>query len=639
MTAVARRTSLRRAGGVSLSGGLDSSAVVALLAESGVGDLRTYTLGFTDEEDRALDELPLARALAERYGADHHELVVDAHELLDDLPAMTWALDEPYGGGLPSRARFGAIARDAKVVHRLGRRRAVRELPPLRPVREGRLARLRPRDVGRYHAKPSYYFGEDEKRALLREPGPPTAQLLQVFDEVEPQHARLGARLHFSTQLPDEFLHMTDRFSMAHSLEARTPFLDHELRVELVASIPPELRTSADDPKGLLRDASRRCSLPGISARRSAPSSSRSRAGCGTSCVRSPNGSCRTSTSCARASSVRGSPSVTCARTSRCASTRASASGRCSCSSSGTCFTSRRRGTLTRRRSRSATPSRERARRPLRHRRRRAPRGAGDARARLGGARDDTPVGYVLLAHDIPTGTNRKLERPRDARASRWRSSISRPTSPRCPRSSRGGPSHVRAALPEPRRRRLDPADPLARRGHADGRRARRAPRASLDDCVLGAVQDVAVPFVSSPNGVPGWRRRGIPPGTAYFNAGVMLIDVERWAELRVEERALELLREGSEEAVFRRPGPAQHGRRRALAAPRPELERAAAEHVLGRPRPLGRLAERHAPARHGVVLHWAGHRSPGTRGIRPRPTARATSGRGTSGCPTSTCP
>ena len=47
---------------------------------------------------------------------------------------------------------------------------------------------------------------------------------------------------------------MTDRFSMAHSLEARTPFLDHEL-VELVASIPPELRTSASDPKGLLRDA------------------------------------------------------------------------------------------------------------------------------------------------------------------------------------------------------------------------------------------------------------------------------------------------------------------------------------------------------------------------------------------------
>jgi asparagine synthase (glutamine-hydrolysing) len=47
---------------------------------------------------------------------------------------------------------------------------------------------------------------------------------------------------------------MTDRFAMAHSLEARTPFLDHEL-VELVASIPPELRTDADDPKRLLRES------------------------------------------------------------------------------------------------------------------------------------------------------------------------------------------------------------------------------------------------------------------------------------------------------------------------------------------------------------------------------------------------
>ena len=60
--------------------------------------------------------------------------------------------------------------------------------------------------------------------------------------------------LDIATQLPDEFLHMTDRFSMAFSLEARTPFLDHRF-VELVCSVPPALRTSAADPKGLLRGA------------------------------------------------------------------------------------------------------------------------------------------------------------------------------------------------------------------------------------------------------------------------------------------------------------------------------------------------------------------------------------------------
>jgi asparagine synthase (glutamine-hydrolysing) len=240
----------------SLSGGLDSSSVVALLGDAGV-DLRTYTLGFGDEADAHLNELPLARALAERYGAQHHELVVDARELLDDLLAMVWALDEPYGGGLPSWYVFREIARDVKVAHTgTGGDELFGNYRRFVPFERGRLARFRGSDVGRYHVGPSYYFGDDEKRELLRESGPSTSALLQrVFDESGSRSPRDSVLyLDLGTQLPDEFLHMTDRFSMAHSLEARTPFLDHEL-VELVASIPPGLRTSADDPKGLLRDA------------------------------------------------------------------------------------------------------------------------------------------------------------------------------------------------------------------------------------------------------------------------------------------------------------------------------------------------------------------------------------------------
>jgi len=241
----------------SLSGGLDSSSVVALLGAGGVRDLRTYTLGFTDEEDESLNELPLARALAERYATDHHELVVDARELLDDLLAMVWALDEPYGGGLPSWYVFRAIAQDVKVAHTgSGGDELFGNYRRFVPFERGRLARLRPRDVRRYHMTPSYYFSDEEKRALLVDPGPRTSELLQrVYDESGSTSARDSVLyLDAATQLPDEFLLMTDRFSMAHSLEARTPFLDHEL-VELVASIPPGLRTSADDPKGLLRDA------------------------------------------------------------------------------------------------------------------------------------------------------------------------------------------------------------------------------------------------------------------------------------------------------------------------------------------------------------------------------------------------
>ena len=238
----------------SLSGGLDSGAIVGLLADAGHGDLRTYTLGF----DGGADELPLARALADRYGTSHHEAVVDADELLDHLLQMVWTLDEPYGGGLPSWFVFRFMSEDVKVgLTGSGGDELFGNYRRFVPFEQGRLSGLRRKPVRRYHFEPSYYFPDDEKREVLVDgAAPDTADLLQaVYDESESASARDSVLyLDVATQLTDEFLLMTDRFSMAHSLEARTPYLDHEL-VELVARIPPELRTDADDPKGLLRDA------------------------------------------------------------------------------------------------------------------------------------------------------------------------------------------------------------------------------------------------------------------------------------------------------------------------------------------------------------------------------------------------
>jgi asparagine synthase (glutamine-hydrolysing) len=236
---------------VSLSGGLDSSAVTALLAESGAS-VRTYSLGFAGEDD----ELPLARALAERWGTEHHEAVVDADELLDDLLQMVWTLDEPYGGGLPSWYVYRHMADDVKVgLTGTGGDELFGNYRRFVPFERARLRALRRGDVRRYHFEPSYYFTDEEKRELGLS-GPDTAALLQrVYDESGSTSTRDSVLyLDASTQLPDEFLHVTDRFSMAFSLEARTPFLDHQL-VELVASIPPERRTDADDPKKLLRAA------------------------------------------------------------------------------------------------------------------------------------------------------------------------------------------------------------------------------------------------------------------------------------------------------------------------------------------------------------------------------------------------
>ena len=339
----------------SLSGGIDSSAIVGLLGSSGV-DLRTYSLGFTDTEDERLNELPLARALAGRYGTDHHELVVDADELLDDLLQMVWALDEPYGGGLPSWYVFRAIATDVKVAHTgSGGDELFGNYRRFVPFESGRLSRLRPRDVGRYHVTPAYYFSEHEKRQLLVERGPSTPRYLQdVFDESGSRNARDSVLyLDVSTQLTDEFLLMTDRFSMAHSLEARTPFLDHEL-VELVASIHRSCALRRMTRRASCAMQSPTCSRRSTSRPPNAVSSSRSRVGCAPSYDLWPSTCSPTSISSAKASSVQGSPAAISGLISTVAPTTASACGHCSCSSSGITCTSRRRWRK-RRRSRGRT--------------------------------------------------------------------------------------------------------------------------------------------------------------------------------------------------------------------------------------------------------------------------------------------
>ena len=238
---------------VSLSGGLDSSAITALLAEQ--GNLRTYTLGFTSAEDERLNELPLGRALAARYGTEHRELVADADDLLDDLLQMVWALDEPYGGGLPSWYVFRFMSADVKVgLTGTGGDELFGNYRRFVPFETGRLARFR-QSFERYYFEPSYYFTDAAKLELL-DGGASTSEYLHTIFERSGSASPRDSVLYLdaATQLPDEFLHMTDRFSMAHSLEARTPFLDNEL-VELVARIPPDVRTSAADPKGLLRKA------------------------------------------------------------------------------------------------------------------------------------------------------------------------------------------------------------------------------------------------------------------------------------------------------------------------------------------------------------------------------------------------
>jgi len=292
--------------GCSLSGGTDSSIIVGLLGEMGNSKIKTYSLGFTGVGEEAWNELALARQVAERWGTDHHELVLRPEELLRDLVRMVWHLDEPYGGGLPSWYVFSFMRQEVTVgltgtggdevfgnygrylrleanpgarwimAHRRSLEQWGRRLEWLRqPVawlagalpldlrRREELARLPlmgMEPLRRYYFNNVYYFNDLVKRLavfqLPTERIPDTALVLQgVYDASGTQDVRDGiAYLDATTQLADEFLFFTDRLSMAHALEARVPFLDHTL-VELAFRIPSALRTRQDDLKYLLKRA------------------------------------------------------------------------------------------------------------------------------------------------------------------------------------------------------------------------------------------------------------------------------------------------------------------------------------------------------------------------------------------------
>src|SRR5262249_21353562 len=92
----------------SLSGGIDSSAILGLMSAHSAAPIRTYSLGFEDAAD--LDERALARGVAQRWNADHHEIVLRSADLLGDLDRMLDSLDEPYAGGLPSWFVFKGMA-------------------------------------------------------------------------------------------------------------------------------------------------------------------------------------------------------------------------------------------------------------------------------------------------------------------------------------------------------------------------------------------------------------------------------------------------------------------------------------------------------------------------------------------------
>ena len=258
-TAVDRRMVADVPVGVLLSGGLDSSFIVALLAEAGQRDLKTFSIGFASAGGESGDEFAYSDLVAERFGTDHHQIRIDDSRLLPALTGAVAAMSEPMVShdAVAFYLLSQEVSRHVKVVQS---GQGADEVfagydwyPPLADVpRQGVTDAYAKVFFDRPHAaladvlSPAYLLEADVSGDFVRtHQGAPGAET--ALDA--------ALRLDTTIMLVDDPVKRVDNMTMAWGLEARTPFLDHEL-VELAASCPPELKL-ASDGKGVLKDAAR----------------------------------------------------------------------------------------------------------------------------------------------------------------------------------------------------------------------------------------------------------------------------------------------------------------------------------------------------------------------------------------------
>ena len=230
--------------GVLLSGGLDSSLLVALLAEAGVSDLRTFSVGFEDQPEEKGSEFEYSDQVVERYGTRHRKFRIPNEEVLRRLPEAVDAMAEPMFGqdAVAFYLLAEQVSKEIKVVQSGQGADEVfggyfwypRMMNETAGAPVERFARhYFDRDHEEFlHTVTPGYRGEDHTSALI-------AELL-----AEPQaDSFMDAvlRMDVTTLIVDDPVKRVDNMTMAWGLEARVPFLDHAL-VELAARCPPELK-------------------------------------------------------------------------------------------------------------------------------------------------------------------------------------------------------------------------------------------------------------------------------------------------------------------------------------------------------------------------------------------------------------
>ena len=289
--------------GAFLSGGIDSGSVVSCAVKHAGSALRTFSLGFPEQE---FDESGYARMVARHCGTRHTQLKMSAHDAAGIIPDVLWYLDEPFAdssalptyllsqmtaqhvvvalsgdggdelfGGYPKYGRellYGVLRRIP------GFLRLMRQVAPRGEYagKQGYAARLMRTcaraslPFAKRYLEWGFFFSRSQKWRMCRHPlGEEHRVLTDTLKGISSgiddctRTMYLDARLY----LPDDLLVKVDRMSMAHSLEVRVPFLDHRL-VELVAGLPASLRMPGAKSKVLLKRVMRNALPAGILSRR-----------------------------------------------------------------------------------------------------------------------------------------------------------------------------------------------------------------------------------------------------------------------------------------------------------------------------------------------------------------------------------
>jgi asparagine synthase (glutamine-hydrolysing) len=276
--------------GAFLSGGIDSSSVVATMARLSPRPVKTFSIGFREDDYNELDG---ARLVARAFGTEHHELVLEP-DVLSVIEDLAWHLDEPFGdpSAIPTYMVSKLAAEHVTVVlsgdggdelfagydrYRVEARERKRAGVPA-ALRRGMAAlarhapeRMRGRNFLRHLAldgaerylDAAAFFRREEHRELF---SPDVFALVSAGDAWREAASYMASQdghwlsslqhLDIKAYLPLDILTKVDRMSMAHSIEARVPLLDHEF-IEFAATIPPELKLRQDTGKYIFKRALR----------------------------------------------------------------------------------------------------------------------------------------------------------------------------------------------------------------------------------------------------------------------------------------------------------------------------------------------------------------------------------------------